>query len=379
MVVVETAKALVDVPSPYAGTVKAVYAAPGELAAVGARLIEITVTDPADAGPPSPVPEQAAGGSVFGNGGPAPARRRGRSTTLARPAQAAPEPAPVPAPAPVPEQQPQVASPLVRQLAHRNGVDLRAVRGSGADGVILRSDVALAIGPEPAGTTRIPLRGPRATAATRFSLSRREIPDATCWVDADATALLEARARLNAGEDEPVGLLALFGRICVAALARYPGLNSLVDTERQEIVQSSAVHLGVAMQGGRGLVVPVVRDAHELTTRRLSAELARLTSAARESRLTPAELTGGSFTVNNYGVFGVDGGAPIINHPEAGMLGIGRITDKPWVHNGNLAVRKVATLSFTFDHRVCDGEYAAGFLRFVADRVEDPARLLLDL
>lgn len=213
-----------------------------------------------------------------------------------------------------------------------------------------------------------------------MSRSRREIPEATCWVDADATELLAARAAMNASVKEGAGqkmsLLALFARISVAALARYPMLNSTVDMEAREVVRLADVHLGFAAQTDRGLVVPVVRDANTRTTESVNAELIRLTESARDGKLTPGELTGGTFTLNNYGVFGVDGSTPIINHPEAAMLGVGRIVPKPWVHQGELAVRHVVQLSLTFDHRVCDGGAAGGFLRFVADCVEQPAILL---
>ena len=141
-------------------------------------------------------------------------------------------------------------------------------------------------------------------------------------------------------------------------------------------MRHGAINLGFAAQSPRGLVVPVVHDAHEMTTRELAAALRDLTAGAREGSLSPAQLTGGTFTLNNYGVFGTDGATPIINHPEAAILGIGRIIDKPWVVNGELAVRKVATLSIAFDHRVCDGGEAGGFLRLFADYVEDPVRAL---
>lgn len=155
-------------------------------------------------------------------------------------------------------------------------------------------------------------------------------------------------------------------------MARYPELNSRVDLAAREVVQLDAVHLGFAAQTERGLVVPVVKDAHVRDAESLSAEFARLTDAARAGRLAPGELTGGTFTLNNYGVFGVDGSTPIINHPEAAMLGVGRIIPKPWVHQGELAVRQVVQLSLTFDHRVCDGGTAGGFLRYVADCIEQP-------
>jgi pyruvate dehydrogenase E2 component (dihydrolipoamide acetyltransferase) len=222
----------------------------------------------------------------------------------------------------------------------------------------------------------VPLRGIRRTAAEKLARSRREVPDATCWVDADATELLAARAAMNASGQRRISVLALLARVVTAALARYPELNATVDTERSEIVRLPGVHLGFAAQTDRGLVVPVLRDAHTLTTAELSDSITRLTDSARAGTLSPAELTGGTFTLNNYGVFGVDGSTPIINHPEAGMLGVGRIAAKPWVHEGELAVRHVVQLSFTFDHRVCDGGVAGGFLRMVADCVEQPAVLL---
>ncbi|MFJ8675372.1 dihydrolipoamide acetyltransferase family protein [Streptomyces sp. NPDC093589] len=306
-----------------------------------------------------------------------------------------------------------VISPLVRRMARENGLDLRELTGSGRDGLILRTDVERAlrergaapaaaeqaggaVGPAPAvgagagGTVpsataavtegeRIPLRGMRGAAAEKFTRSRREIPDATCWVDADATELLAARRAMNVPGAPKVSLFALLARISTAALARFPELNSTVDTASQEIVRLPAVHLGFAAQTERGLVVPVLRDAQALTVEQLSAEIARLTETARSGGLSLAEMTHGTFTLNNYGVFGVDGSTPILNHPEAAMLGVGRIAAKPWVHNGELAVRQVVQLSFTFDHRVCDGGTAGGFLRYVADCVEQPAVLLRGL
>lgn len=184
---------------------------------------------------------------------------------------------------------------------------------------------------------------------------------------------------MNAAGGPKISLLALLARVCTAALARFPELNSYVDTDAREVVRLGHVHLGFAAQTERGLVVPVVRDAHARDAESLTAEFARLTDAARTGTLTPGELTGGTFTLNNYGVFGVDGSTPIINHPEAAMLGVGRIIPKPWVHEGELAVRQVVQLSLTFDHRVCDGGTAGGFLRYVADCVEQPAVLLRTL
>ncbi|MFH8363423.1 dihydrolipoamide acetyltransferase family protein [Streptomyces anulatus] len=380
----------------------------------------------------------------YGTGAPAARRRRIRPDRLDRtpalsgaltvevpapetPASAAPvsEAPGVPVPAasstaapgsvaPVSDGPVPVVSPLVRRLARQHDIDLRRLAGSGPEGLILRADVDCAIrraeeteaartrtaeaaaaptGASPAAASpaasaapaaeRIPLRGVRGAVADKLSRSRTEIPDATCWVDADATELMAVRAAMNAATGPSAGpkvsVLALLARICTAALARFPELNSTVDTEAREIVRLPGVHLGFAAQTERGLVVPVVRDAHTRNAESIGAEIARLTELARTGKLSPAQLTGGTFTLNNYGVFGVDGSTPIINHPEAAMLGVGRIMPKPWVHQGELAVRQVVQLSLTFDHRVCDGGTAGGFLRYVADCVEQPAVLLRTL
>ncbi|GGS57682.1 dihydrolipoamide acetyltransferase family protein [Streptomyces cinerochromogenes] len=432
VVEVETAKAMVEVPCPYGGVVTARFGEEGTELPVGAPLLTVAVGEPA-------AEPEGSGNVLVGYGTQAPAarRRRVRAGTAGVDGQArrpgtasaapharvhAPAPAPASDPTPAPaatqasppaEGPVPVISPLVRRLARDNGVDLRRLAGSGPDGLILRADVEDALragagrtrtagepvvpasaaaptGGEPAvrapaaapragDGARVPLKGVRGAVADKLSRSRREIPDATCWVDADATELMRARTAMNAAGGPKISLLALLARICTAALARFPELNSFVDTEAREIVRLDQVHLGFAAQTERGLVVPVVRDAHARDAESLTAEFARLTESARAGTLTPAELTGGTFTLNNYGVFGVDGSTPIINHPEAAMLGVGRIVPKPWVHEGELAVRQVVQLSLTFDHRVCDGGTAGGFLRYVADCVEQPAVLLRTL
>ncbi|MFI0998508.1 dihydrolipoamide acetyltransferase family protein [Streptomyces galbus] len=442
VVEVETAKAMVEVPCPYGGVVTARFGEEGTELPVGAPLLTVAVgaapsdgpqDNAADRSGAAPARGAAEGsGNVlvgYGTGEPPARRRRVRPTAPLAPAGAPAAPA---ATAAVPtradgardtpgtgatratahrngtgtlrgEGPVPVISPLVRRLARENGLDLRELTGSGPDGLILRADVeealraaaaqegasrrsapapAQASGPvssAPAGGIRIPLKGVRGAVADKLSRSRREIPEATCWVDADATELMRARSAMNAAGGPKISLLALLARICTAALARFPELNSSVDTEAREVVQFDHVHLGFAAQTDRGLVVPVVRDAHARDAEGLTAEFARLTEAGRAGTLTPADLTGGTFTLNNYGVFGVDGSTPIINHPEAAMLGVGRIVPKPWVHEGELAVRQVVQLSLTFDHRVCDGGTAGGFLRYVADCVEQPAVLLRTL
>ncbi|WP_458351662.1 dihydrolipoamide acetyltransferase family protein [Micromonospora schwarzwaldensis] len=442
VVEVETAKAVVDVPCPYAGRVVALHGAAGEVRPVGQPLITIAPLDGDDAPDPHATyreEERAGSGNVLigygtGHGGPGRRRRRPRLALAPEPgtpAAAQPGPGPavgspdgtdpgtvagssVPAGPPAspdrtpdpartggPAPAPLVISPIVRRLAREHGVDLASVRGTGPGGVIRRVDVETALAtpaaapvarlaavpdahvglvPADDGDVVVPLTGIRKVIADKLSRSRREIPEVTIWVDVDATGLLETRAAINAATpDAPVSILALFARICLSGLRRYPQLNARVDTEGQRIVQSAGVHLGIAAQTDRGLVVPVLRDAQRLTTGELAAALAETTAAARAGTLPPARLTGGTFTLNNYGVFGVDGSTPIINHPEAALLGVGRIVDKPWVVDGQLAVRKVTQLSLTFDHRVCDGGVAGGFLRHVADCVERPALLVANV
>ncbi len=391
VVEVETAKAVVEVPCPYGGVVTARFGEVGQEVPVGAPLVTVAVAPgpvPEDVEPAAPEAERPLVGF-----GVAETRRAGRRRVA--PGGAAPAAAPALPVAPVVVAPPAavrapavlaVISPLVRRIAREHGIDLAQVAGSGPEGLITRRDVERAIQQAqtapvevPRGTDEelVPLRGLRRTVAEKLTRSHREIPAATCWVDADATELMALRAQLNQVPGPKVSVLALLARICLAGLERFPELNSSV--EGDAVRRHRAVHLGFAAQGQRGLLVPVVRDAQLLGTERLSVELARLTEAARAGSLGPAELTGGTFTLNNYGVFGVDGSTPILNHPEAAMLGVGRITPKPWVHEGELAVRQVTQLSFTFDHRVCDGGTAGGFLRFVADCVERPGMLLRGL
>ncbi|MFJ1564378.1 dihydrolipoamide acetyltransferase family protein [Streptomyces erythrochromogenes] len=405
VVEVETAKAMVEVPCPYGGVVTARFGEEGEELPVGAPLITVAVGAQSVPAGAAAVTEAEGSGEAprpligYGSDHSRPARRRRVRPVTA--AVSAPVTAPVPAAvvvAPVAPAAPMapagpvpVISPLVRKLAKDGGLDLRALHGSGPEGLILRADVEAALAalrapapaPAPAAVAaqgeRVPLKGLRGAVAEKLSRSRSEIPDATCWVDADATELMAARAAMNAVGGPKISVLALLARICTAALAKYPELNSTVDLAAKEIVRLPSVHLGFAAQTERGLVVPVVRDAQGRNPESLSAEFARLTELARSGKLAPADLTGGTFTLNNYGVFGVDGSTPIINHPEAAMLGVGRIIDKPWVHEGQLAVRKVVQLSLSFDHRVCDGGTAGGFLRYVADCVESPAVLLRSL
>lgn len=484
---VETAKSMVEVPSPYAGTVAVLHGEPGQTLDVGKPLISVTPVGGAATGnaAPAPSPDGIAASSMPSGSDSGPGLPNARKLASgpssgsfdATPGAALPEAGSSPAVVAaevyreeekagsgnvligygtpgghgvarrtrarkgsagtavvevsaaekaaddlllmrtrVPGKLGAVISPLVRRMARDHGVDLGELQGSGASGLIMRRDVEAAIKPsalerpaaEPAGTTpaaaalatgdtdartglgitgRTPVRGVRKAVAANMTRSRSEIPEATVWVDVDATALVEMRAALKKADPHHTpGLLAFIARFVTAGLKKFPELNTrIVTTEdtaggaSQEIVAFDGVNLGFAAQTDRGLMVPSVRNADKLSARELDAEIRRLTTVAREGKATPAELGGGTFTLNNYGVFGVDGSAAIINHPEVGILGVGRLIDKPWVVNGELAVRKVTELTLTFDHRVCDGGTAGGFLRYVADAIENPGSVLADL
>jgi pyruvate/2-oxoglutarate dehydrogenase complex dihydrolipoamide acyltransferase (E2) component len=174
-------------------------------------------------------------------------------------------------------------------------------------------------------------------------------------------------------------MTALVARFVVAGLKRHPSLNASFDAERNELVLHSAVNLGLAAQTPRGLLVPVVHGAERMSLRELRDAVQGRTEQASTGAFPPDALSGGTFTLNNYGTLGVDGSAAIINHPEAAMLGIGRLVERPWVVDGELAVRTVTELTISFDHRVCDGAEAAAFLTFVAGCIERPVSLLADL
>ena len=309
-----------------------------------------------------------------------------------------------------------VSSPLVRKLAKDHGISARNLPGSGPGGVVTRADVLAAVESGagtaatnvPAGTaptaqlhagaertaasakvpapvgqadrdTRTPITGLRKVVSERLTRSRQEIPEATIWLDVDATELLNTKRALEARTGEKYSLLSLVARFVVAGLKKYPIINSSIDTAAGEIVTHGDINLGLAAQTPRGLMVPVVHGADEMSLRQLRDSVSETVGKASSGKFDPSELSGGTFTLNNYGVFGVDGSAPIINLPEVAMLGLGRIKDRPWVVDGELTVRKVMYLSFVFDHRACDGQEPSEFLTFVADCIENPISLLPEL
>ncbi len=448
---VETAKSVVEVPSPYAGTVVELHGEAGQTLDVGKPLISVAPVGSrgasADDAAPAPSPDGIAASSMPsgsdrpdatpGAASSAPAEVAanayreeekagsgnvligygtpggdGQSRRSRAPRRAVSVVEPVETPdvdlsllrTRVPGKLGAVISPLVRRMAREHGVDLGGIHGSGDSGLIMRRDVEAAIHPavqerpvaEPAetqGTTdsrtglgisgRTPVKGVRKAVAVNMTRSRAEIPEATVWVDVDATALMELRAGLKKSDPQGTpGLLGFIARFVTAGLKRFPELNTRIETAAdgsQEIVSFAGINLGFAAQTDRGLTVPSIRNAEKLSARELDAEIRRLTAVVREGKATPEQLGSGTFTLNNYGVFGVDGSAAIINHPEVAILGVGRIMAKPWVVDGELAVRQLTELTLTFDHRVCDGGTAAGFLRFVADAIENPGSVLADI
>jgi pyruvate dehydrogenase E2 component (dihydrolipoamide acetyltransferase) len=406
IVEVETAKSLVEVPSPFAGSVAILHGAEGETLEVGSPLITVGAAEAAGESAEAAteayrVEERAGSGNVLigygtpeGGGGGRRRRRRARPSIGSVASSALAVPAPESSRA-----VPRVTSPLVRILARDLAVDLRHVEPTGSGDVITRADVVkagdgasallplqTAVAPAPAtgpalvdGERRVPLTGFRKAVSATLSRSRTEIPEATVWVDVDATALWELRESARTAQDAGPGVMAYLARFVVAALREHPVLNARLDTERQEIVQLPSIDLGIAVQSQRGLVVPAVMAAETLTTSGLDAEIRAVTQRAREGRSRPDELMAGTFTLNNYGSFRVDGSAAIINHPQVAILGFGRIIDRPWVVNGEILPRKITQMSFVFDHRVCDGGTAAGFMRSVADAVENPAAAIARL
>ncbi|MEU8403228.1 dihydrolipoamide acetyltransferase family protein [Nonomuraea sp. NPDC048892] len=305
--------------------------------------------------------------------------------------QPAPQAAPHAAPAGTPARVAVLAKPPVRKLAKDLGVDLTTITGTGPQGSITRDDIQAAARAEEPVTApvrapaqkereeRIPVKGVRKATARAMVTSAFTAPHVTEFLQVDMTLTMEAVRRLRTMEEfaeVKVSPLLLVARAVLTAARRHPVINSSWDEEAQEIVIKHYVNLGIAAATPRGLVVPNIKNAHELSLPDLARALARLAETARAGRMQPAEMTGGTFTISNVGVFGVDGGTPILNPGESAILAIGQIRDMPWVVDGALAVRKVATLSLSFDHRIVDGELGSNFLRDVGAMLEDPVRML---
>jgi 2-oxoisovalerate dehydrogenase E2 component (dihydrolipoyl transacylase) len=393
IVEVETAKAVVEIPAPYAGTVVKLHAGEGDTLDVGAPLLSVdtggspaaaAAESPPDAdAPPDPEPEQQA--TLVGPGERQQVRRR-RAT---RPGASTAGPAPTGPP----PQRPK-ATPPVRKYARDRGVDLAVLSGTGKDGRVTHEDVDRALEPAAAapeaGTVarpprdrteeRIPVRGTRRQIAAAMVASAFSIPHVTEFLTVDATALMALRARLRTlpvAADLKVTPLAVVAKALCVAVRQFPLMNASWEEDAGEIVVKGFVNLGIATDTPSGLLVPNIKDADTLGILDLSRELVRLTGLARERKAAPADLTGGTITITNVGGFGVETGTPIINKPECAIVATGLIAPRPWVVDGQLAVRELMTTSVSFDHRIVDGAYAARFLAHLRDLLEDPALLSL--
>jgi len=441
---IETAKSIVELPSPYAGEVTALLVPEGETVAVGTPIIRIGADSAVEevAQQPSRNPDAdmdidlsnpaASGGgegeSLVGRNkadrGPTRRARRAPGAEAAnKQAQAAFDPGTSPAPEleELPEVSPPpmqtapaapadvrvLAKPPVRKLAKDLGVDLTTLTGEGPQGSVTREQVQAAAASAPAGETsygqdvrssvthdvpratgaretREPIKGVRKMMGQAMVDSAFTAPHVTEWVTLDATRTMELVERLKSHRefrDVKVSPLLVLAKACLLAIRRTPEINSFWDEAAQEVVYKHYVNLGIAAATPRGLVVPNVKDADAMTLRELAEALGDLTATAREGKTQPADMSGGSFTITNVGVFGVDAGTPIINPGESAILCFGSITRKPWVvvEDGEerIVPRHVTTLALSFDHRHVDGEKGSRFLADVAAILEDPASALL--
>ena len=344
---VETAKAEVEIPSPYDGLIVERGGAEGDVLKVGAVLARID-TAPAAANGEIAVPTLVGYGADTG------------IDTSRRPTR-------------------PLAAPPVRKLAKDLSIDLAAIQHS-AGAVITRGDVLAAAGGAQADSDVLPVRGVQARMAERMTLSHNEIPAATVTVEVDCTALLRLRERFRPAH-QGITPFALTLRLLVIALAHNTILNStwLDSPEGPRVRVHRSVHLGIGVATRRGLLVPVIADAHNKTTRELASRTAELITGARAGTLTPAELTGSTFTVSNFGALGVDDGVPMINHPEAAILGMGAIKPRPVAVEDQVVVRPTMMLTCVFDHRVADGAQVAQFICELRDLIESPETALLDV
>ncbi|MFZ0187603.1 MAG: dihydrolipoamide acetyltransferase family protein [Streptosporangiaceae bacterium] len=435
IVEIETAKAVVELPSPWDGMVARLLVEEGQTVDVGTPIIAVEVpgagsavagtndsaersvapapatTDAAPAGaPPAPAaaaaepavasePDQPGRQAVlvgYGVKASSTTRRARKPAGPAAPAAAAAEPAAEPALIRA------LAKPPVRRLAKDLGINLTELTGSGPDGTITRDDVhraaggstlrseqevvengartaSLAVVPSSAGEERIPVRGVRKHMAAAMVSSAFTAPHVTEFLQVDVTETMAAVRRVR---DLPeyaevrVSPLLFVARALLTAVRRHPMVNSSWDDGAQEIVVKHYVNLGIAVAAERGLLVPNVKNAGELSLPELARSLQTLAETARAGKATPADLAGGTITITNVGVFGVDGGTPILTPGEAAILAFGQVRDAPWVVDGQLAVRSVCTLSLSFDHRIIDGELGSALLRDVGAMLEDPVRML---
>ena len=421
IVEIETAKAVVELPSPYEGVVAQLLVDEGQSVDVGTPIIAVDTPGPDSPiknikmVPADPVPAAPERQPVLVGYGvkTATTSRRPRKTSPSSPMVPGAAPAaitgtptaPAPATATPVNLGPTatavrdkngggraLAKPPVRKLARDLGVDLSQLSGTGPAGSITRDDIQQAaaqpvtgvLAGQPAAGARpreerVPVRGVRKHTAEAVTSSAFTAPHVTEFLEVDVTGTMEALARLRAlpeFDGVRISPLLFVARALLVATARHPMINSSWDATAQEIVVKHYVNLGFAAATDRGLLVPNIKDAQALSLPGLARAFAELTSTARDGRCTPGDLTGGTITITNVGVFGVDAGTPILTPGEAAILAFGRIRKAPWVHDDQLAVRQVTTLSLSFDHRIVDGELGSAVLRDVGQMLEDPVRML---
>jgi 2-oxoisovalerate dehydrogenase E2 component (dihydrolipoyl transacylase) len=397
---IETAKSLVELPSPYAGVVAELLVAEGDTVEVGRDIVVVddgtestpapAASAPAAAAPEAPAaPAQEDGGSgatLVGYGTRETAGRRRRGAVPAAPVAPV---APVAA-QPVADVVPHVlAKPPVRKLARDLGVELADATPTGPGGTVSRADVLALVPtapPEPerrveqhARERHVPIRGVRKATAAAMVESAFSAPHVTVFTTVDATRTMKLVQRLKLDPDYAgikVSPLLLVAKALLVAVRRNPDINSTWDEKNQVIVVKNYVNLGIAVATPRGLLVPNIKDADELSLKDLAVRLNGLAGTAREGKASPKDLAEGTITITNVGTFGIDTGTPILNPGEAAILAVGRIQQRPWVHKGKVKPRYLATLSLSIDHRMLDGESGSRALADIAAILEDPARAL---
>lgn len=406
---VETAKAIVELPSPYAGTILELHAEAGLTVAVGSPLVTVSSEDPGSAGESRS--EETREPTLVGYGaapssGERPTRRRKRAPGAS---PAAVQERAIDHPAPAGTRTRPRSSPPVRVYARALGVDLEELAASHEDRAITRGDIdaaharsgirdegkaaeqeaatAGAKGQSPSsptengrGEARIPVRGVRKQTAAAMVRSAFTAPQVTVFHTIDVTETLSLIAELRGSSERShhsIGLLAVVGKAVCLALRAVPELNASWDEQTGEIVQYRHVDLGIAVATERGLIVPHIRSAHALGLPELARELRELAATGREGKTPLERLTGGTFSITNIGVFGVETGTPLLPPGQSGILALGAVRKQPWEHRGEIALREVLTLSLSFDHRVVDGAEGSRFLRATGELLQHPSRAML--
>jgi pyruvate dehydrogenase E2 component (dihydrolipoamide acetyltransferase) len=395
LVEVITDKATAEIPSPFAGVVSRLHVAEGDIVPVGTVLV--TIGDSPGAGRPAgegSIPSA----SPLRSAAETPAREAAVSSA-SRP-QGRPSSSEKSTPTPYRSSGEVRAMPPVRKLARELGVDLARVPGSGPNGRIVRADVEafastgaptdapsgaptgarLESAGAPSGARREPLRGIRRTIAERMLKSHTAIPPVTHIEECDVTELDATRRLANerAPDAPKLTFLPFIVRAVLAGLKNFPALNASLDEDRGEIVFHSDYNIGVAVNTQAGLVVPVLHRADEMNLRTIAGEIERLAIAARDGNLKPEEVHGGTFTITSPGRYAGLMATPLILHPQTGILGVHKASDRPVVRDGQIVVRKMMNLGITFDHRVLDGVAASSFILEVVELLEHPAVIAME-